>query len=432
MLLVRIIFLGINYWPEETGIAVFNTARCEYLASRGHEVTICTSFPYYPEWRIAEGYRGKLLQRDAHNKVEILRSFAYVPASVTSVKRILHEASFVATSALRALARRKPDLIVTVSPPLALAATARMLSRLWRVPYVFHVEDMQPDAAADLGMLRQGGLMRSLYALERGAYRHAAMVSTLTEGMRRGILSKGVPPEKVVVFGHWAEQQLFDIPLSGGGNSFRQAKDLCQKLLVLHTGNMGVKQGMEVILDAAHRSRHCDDLVYLLVGDGAARPKLQAKAQSMRLDNIRFLPIQPRETFLDMLAAADVCLVTQRRSVADIVFPSKTVTLLAAGRPVVASVAAHSQIANVINDARAGIVTEPEDPEALFSAIFQLRDDLRRRTDAGASGRAYARRVWSATEILPIMERQLSELARSWEGARGGWRSTRSAEGADG
>jgi putative colanic acid biosynthesis glycosyltransferase WcaI len=428
---VRILFLGINYWPEQTGIAVFNTARCEYLASRGHEVAICTSFPYYPEWRIADGYRGRLFQRENHNGVNVLRSLIYVPASVTSIKRILHEASFVSTSALRALAQRKPELIVTVSPPLALSASARMLSRLWRVPYVFHVEDMQPDAAADLGMLSQGRLMRSLFTLERKAYRHAAMVSTLTDGMKRRILSKGVPPEKVAVFGHWAEPELFEIPLSGSGDTFRHANDLRGKFIVLHSGNMGVKQGMDVILDAADRSRGCGDIVYLLVGDGAARPHLQARAAGMQLDNVKFLPIQPKETFLDMLSAADVCLVTQRGSVADIVFPSKTVTLLAAGRPVVASVAANSHIADVINDAGAGIVTRPEDPEALVSAVVQLRDESERRAEAGASGRVYARRLWNAAEILPIMERRLLEVGRSFAGERGGWQSTKSAESAD-
>jgi putative colanic acid biosynthesis glycosyltransferase WcaI len=429
---VRILFLGINYWPEQTGIAVFNTARCEYLASRGHEVTICTSFPYYPEWRIADGYRGRLFQRENHNGVNVLRSRIYVPASVTSIKRILHEASFVASSAFRALSQRKPELIFTVSPPLALSATARMLSRLWRVPYVFHVEDLQPDAAADLGMLNQGRLMRSLYALERKAYRHAAMVSTLTDGMKRRILSKGVPHEKVAVFGHWAEQELFEIPLTGSGNRFRQANNLCGKFIVLHSGNMGVKQGMDVILDAADRSRGYGEIVYLLVGDGAARPQLQAKAAAMWLDNVRFLPIQPKKMFLEMLSAADVCLVTQRTSVADIVFPSKTVTLLAAGRPVVASVAANSHIADVINAAGAGMITRPEDPEALLSAVIQLRDDSRRRAEAGASGRAYARRHWNAGEILPIMEHRLSEVGRAFEGARSGWQSTKSAEGADG
>jgi putative colanic acid biosynthesis glycosyltransferase WcaI len=407
---VRILFLGINYWPEKTGIAVFNTARCEYLASCGHEVTICSSFPYYPEWKVAEAYRGKLFQREFHNGVEILRSVAYVPASVTSIKRIFHEASFVATSALRALTHRRPDVIVVVSPPLALSLSARLLSRLWGVPYVFHVEDLQPDAAADLGMLKHRRIIRALYLIERAAYRRAALVSTLTQGMRHRILSKGIPEKKVVVFSHWADQTLFEVPLTGGGKKFRDAAGLPDKFIVLHSGNMGVKQGMEVILEAARRSRDKREIVYLLVGDGAARPKLQEKANAMRLDNVRFLPLQDEDMYFEMLAAADLCLITQLRSVADIAFPSKTVTLLTAGRPIVASVTQNSQVAQVIKEASAGVVTEPEDPEALLAGITRLKNDESYRISAGRDGRSYARRVWDQAEILPAMERKLIQL----------------------
>ena len=143
---MRILVLGINYWPEETGIAVFNTGRCEYLAAQGHQVTMCTGFPYYPQWRVPEEYRRKLFAREGRHGVTILRSYLYVPRRVTSVRRVLHEASFIASSCLRALGERKPDLLFVVSPPLGLAVTAVLLSRLWKIPYIFHVADLQPDA----------------------------------------------------------------------------------------------------------------------------------------------------------------------------------------------------------------------------------------------------------------------------------------------
>jgi len=164
---MRILVLGINYWPEEFGIAPFSTGRCEYLASRGHEVTICTGFPYYPEWRISDPYRGQITAKEARYGVTILRSWLYVPGRVTSTKRILHEGSYIAASLLRALGQRKPDVLFVTSPPLGLSVAAVMLSRLWRIPYAFHVPDLQPDAAVDLGMLKDGKLVRALYGLER-------------------------------------------------------------------------------------------------------------------------------------------------------------------------------------------------------------------------------------------------------------------------
>jgi colanic acid biosynthesis glycosyl transferase WcaI len=412
---MRLLVLGINYWPEETGIAVFTTGRCEYLAARGHEVTMVTGFPYYPQWRVHDGYRGRLFAREARNGVTILRCYLYVPRRVTTVRRVLHEASFLASSLVRALGAQRPDLLLVVSPPLGLAVSAVLLSRRWEVPYAFHVADLQPDAALELGMLPEGRLTRMLYRLERLAYHRAALVSTLTEAMRQRIVAKGVPPEKVVRSSDWADPALFAVPLLGGGAMFRRAFGLEDCFLVVHIGNMGVKQGLEIVLEAAARSADHPALAYLLVGDGAMRQTLEARATERQLSNLRVLPLQRREMFLELLAAADVCLVTQQRTVADIVFPSKVITLLAAGRPVVASVNAKSEVTRVITEAGAGVVVPPEEPEALLEAIGALWQDMVSRQTMGARGRAYARQQWDREQILPMLEAGLLRIARRGE-----------------
>jgi colanic acid biosynthesis glycosyl transferase WcaI len=408
---MRILVLGINYWPEETGIAVFNTGRCEYLAARGHDVTMCTGFPYYPQWRVDDRYRGRLFGREARNGVRILRSYLYVPRHVTTIRRIVHEASFVASSCMRALNGRRPDMLLTESPPLALGLSSVLLTRLWRIPYVLHVSDLQPDAAVDLGMLSSGPVTRVLYALERLAYRRAALVATLTPAMRRRILAKGIAPERVTVFSDWTEPDLFDLHLAGGGMTARQRLNLDGAFLVVHAGNMGVKQGLDVVLGAAERSRAHRDLLYLLVGDGAMRERLEDRARGQRLDNVRFLPLLPTPMFHELLSAADLTLVTQQRVVADIAFPSKVRTLMAAGRPVVASVNASSEVARVVSEAGAGVVMPPEDPEALLEAILALRGRPDRRRQMGIQGRAYARAHWDPEGILPEMERALLRVA---------------------
>jgi colanic acid biosynthesis glycosyl transferase WcaI len=407
---MRILMLGINYWPEETGIAVFNTGRCEYLAAQGHEVTMVTGFPYYPRWRVAPEYRGRLWSRERRNGVDIRRAYLYVPRRVTTLRRIAHEASFIASSTLRALAGRRPDLLLTVSPPLGLALTAVLLRRRWGIPYVFHVPDLQPDAAVDLGMLPSGRTVKLLYAVERLAYRHAALVSTLTRAMQRRIIAKGIPPTRVTLFPDWADPDLFTLPTTGGGDEVRRAFGLGDRFVVLHAGNMGVKQGLDVVLEAAARTRDRDDVLYLLVGDGAARPGLEAHAAAARLPNLRFLPLQPDPIFRDLLAAADLTLVTQQGVVADIVFPSKVLTLLAAAKPVVASLNASSEVARVVMEAQAGLVTPAEDGGALAEAVRLLRDDPARRGRMSAAGRAYARAHWDRTQTLADMERALREV----------------------
>jgi colanic acid biosynthesis glycosyl transferase WcaI len=256
-------------------------------------------------------------------------------------------------------------------------------------------------------MLRKGKVVNFLYSVERFAYRNAALVSTLTVAMRQRILSKRVAPEKVVLFQDWIEPSLFDIPLQGAGSAFRNASGLQDRFLVIHAGNMGVKQGLDVVLGAAERSSGIDRITYLLVGDGAARPALVSRAAQMNLPNLRFLPARPKAGFNDMMAAADISLITQQQVVADIVFPSKTMTLLAAGRPIIASLNSASEVARVINEARAGVVAEPEDPQALFEAVTVLSRNGNARIAMGESGRNYARTHWNRDRALPYLEAQL-------------------------
>ncbi len=410
---MRIAFFGINYWPDETGIAPFTTGRCEYLAARGHEVTVFTGFPYYPAWRVPESYRRRLFGRESRRGVTILRSWMYVPHRVSSSRRILHEASFTASACVRALGQgrgKRPELLFVVSPPLALGLAAVALSSVWKIPYVLHVADLQPDAAVDLGMLRNGRLTRLLYAIERTAYRDAALITTLTGAMRERIVNKGIAPAKVVLSSDWARPSLFELPAAGGGADFRRSLGIDSEFIAVHAGNMGVKQGLDVVLDAAERSREDLRLLYLLVGDGAVRERLEQRAKATALRNVRFLPLQPEDRFADMLAAADACLVTQQRSVADIVFPSKVITLMSAARPVVASLSPGSEVARVLRDAECGLVVAPEDPRSLLEALLTLRADRARCNALGANGRAYARKQWEKEGVLSALERHLLDV----------------------
>jgi putative colanic acid biosynthesis glycosyltransferase WcaI len=407
---MRILILSINYWPEETGIGAFTTYRAEHLASAGHDVTVCTTFPYYPDWKVASNYRGKLFAAEERNGVRILRSFAYVPNPQTSLKRVVHEGSFVASSLARAAFSKRPDLLLAVSPPLGLSMNAILLSRLWRIPYVFDVQDLQPDAAADLGMLPVWAL-RLMYRVESSAYRHAALVSTLTKGMRDRIIQKGVPKEKVALFEPRADEALLDL-VREEGTAFRKQYNLEGKFLVCHAGNLGVKQGLDVILNAAAMSRSDASLLYLLVGNGSARDNIKRRAAELGVDNVRFLPLLDSQSFRGMLAASDVCLVTQRKSVSDIVFPSKTVSYLAAGCAVIASVNGGSEVAQAILESGAGIVVEPENAEALLGAIARLRggDSL---CECRRSAREYARFRWSSERVLGTLEQSLIALSPS-------------------
>jgi len=409
---MRILVLSVNYWPEETGIGPLTTWRCEYLASRGHDVTVCTTLPYYPEWRVSVSYKHALWRRELHNGVRILRSWSWIPKRVTSAKRMVFETTFLMGNLMTALSAGRPDLLLVESPPLGLALTAALLRRLWGIPFVYDVMDLQPDAAADLGMLGDGMLMRSLYWLEKFAYDRATLVSTLTEGTRRRILQKEVAPDKVTLFAARADSALLQLRRGTGGEAFRRTHGLKGKFVVLYTGNMGIKQGLDVILSAARLSQDRTEIVYLFAGDGAVRKDTESRTAALRLANVKFLPVQPREQLFQMLAAADVCLITQQRTVADVVFPSRTATFMAAGCPIVASVNPGSSVASILERSGAGLVVAPEEPMPLFEAIASLQANSRKLSEMSEAGRRFAQEYWDEKVILPGMESELLRIAK--------------------
>jgi colanic acid biosynthesis glycosyl transferase WcaI len=406
---MKVLILSINYWPEVTGIGAFTTYRAEYLAAVGHDVEVCTTFPYYPEWKVPRDYAGKFALRERRNGVQISRSYAYIPNAATSLKRVLHEASFICSSTISAFFHKRPDLLLVVSPPLGLAVPAILLSRLWRVPYIFDVEDLQPDSAAELNMLPSWAL-KILYKVERAAYRNAALVTTLTNGMRSRIVGKGVPTEKVELLEARVDDSLFNIGPSEGG-AFRERFGLQGKFLVTHSGNMGVKQGLEVIVDAALLNR-CDDSVqFLLVGDGAVCERIRQRVADLGLQNVSFLPLLEAEDFRGLLAASDVCLLTQQKSVSEIAFPSKIVTYLAAGRPVIASVNPRCEVAQAVRESGAGRIVAPEDGAALLDAILEFRNA--NLSEYSQNAQEYASRRWSSARVLGHLERSLLSVATS-------------------
>ncbi len=406
---MRILILSINYWPEVTGIGAFTTYRAEHLAAAGHSVEVCTAFPYYPNWKVAAEYRGKLASNEERKGVRIFRSYAYVPNPVTALKRIVHEASFIASSMIRAVVRKRPDVLLVISPPLGLAVPAILLSRLWKTPYVFDVEDLQPDSAADLGMLPSWAL-KLLYKLEKEAYRHAGLVTTLTPSMRQRIVEKGIPENKVELIEPRMDDSLTGISPQEA-LAFRQKYGLDDKFLVTYSGNMGVKQGLDVIVDAAAMNSLDDSMLFLFVGNGTDRDRIRRRATQMKLHNARFLPVLDETDFRGLIAASGICLVTQQQSVSEVAFPSKIVTYLAASRPIVASVNPNSEVARITQESGAGKVVQAEDAKALSAAIHELRnEDLR---ELGENARTYASLRWSSARVLGHLEQRLCAVAGS-------------------
>lgn len=401
---MKITVWGINYTPELTGIAPYNAALCEHLVASGENVRMVTTFAYYPAWKKQESDCGKLFRTDLVNGVRVHRCWHYVPQKVSALKRILHEGSFVATSFLRLLFLPRPDVLVVVSPPLLLGAAAWVMSVLKRCPFVFHVQDLQPDAAVGLGMLKPGLFTRALYALEALAYRKAARVSGISDGMREAFLSKQVPAEKIIYFPNGvALPALESIQPSG---EFRKAQGFANDdFLAVYSGNLGMKQGLSILVAAAKRLKSTH-IKMVICGDGAARPGLLQEIEAAHLKNVSLLPLQPEHQYHAMLKDADLILIPQQRGSGAAFLPSKLLPALAYAKPILAIADADSALTRAVNDGQFGRCIAPEQPGSVTSALEEMASSRESLKTFSKNGRQYVERF----EMSTLQNQFASEL----------------------
>lgn len=404
---MRVVVWGINYAPEFTGIAPHSVALCEFLHQQGHEVEMVTSFAYYPTWQKRPEDRGRLYRTDVVNGVPVHRCWHFVPGRVSALKRILHEGSFVFTSTLRTLFLPRPDIFVVVSPPLLLGVAGWLVAGLKRAPFVFHVQDMQPDAAVGLGMLKANWFTRALYGLEAFAYRHAARVSGITQGMLRAFRGKGVPQQKLVYFPNAIDLRTAGAPPLRGG--FRKRHGFAEdEFLAVYAGNLGVKQGLEVLLETAALLRD-QRIRFLICGDGAQREALAARAAEMKLPNFSMLPLQADGDYRALLVDADVCFITQQAGAGNSFFPSKLLGLLAESKPVVTVSAPECELALSLQEGNFGLNVPPGQSRELATVLEALAKDQQRLAEYGAAGRRYVEQF----EKTRVFESFVGELARA-------------------
>jgi colanic acid biosynthesis glycosyl transferase WcaI len=388
---MRVIVWGINYAPEITGIAPHNVALCEFLRGRGDDVEMVTTFAYYPAWRKSVQDRHQLFRTDVINGVPVHRCWHFVPERVSAWKRIIHEATFVLTSTLRALSLKRPDVYVIASPPLLLGMAAWLVSRIKGAPFVFHVQDLQPDAAVGLGMLRAGWFIRALYWLEAFAYKHARRVSGISQEILDAFRRKGVPEEKLILFPNAiALPAENEIPARGkfrAKHGFRN-----DEFLAIYAGNLGIKQGLDILLDAAELLDAAYGVRIVIAGDGAAREVLQTDARRRNLANVSMLPLQFGEDYKELLVDADVSLITQQSKSGNSFFPSKILVTLAYASPVVTVADEESALAVVVKEGRFGRNLLPGQPRELANTLRDLAQDREPLVDWGRAGREYVKR----------------------------------------
>ena len=400
---MRILIYTYNYFPEPIGIAPLVTELAEGLVKRGHQVRVVTGMPNYPQRRIYEGYRGKLYLTELTNGVAVQRSYVWVRPKPTLLDRLLLEVSFIVTSFIHALRGKRPDVIFITAPPLPVSVPSALLGWIHRTPIVLNLQDILPEAAVNVGLLKNPKLIRIFELLEQFAYRSATKISVIAEDFVEHLKTKGVPARKIVQIPNWVDVN-FIHPLPKIKNAFRTEHQLTDKFVALYSGNIALTQGLETVIEAASRLHHIPNLAIVIVGEEQALQRLQGFCDRCNAHNVTLLPLQPREKLPEMLAAADVGLVVQKHNVISFNMPSKIQVLLASGCAVVASVPANGTAAKAIAHSGGGLVVPPEDPDALAAAILELYYQPEKIKMLGEKSRQYALNHYTLEQALDQYE----------------------------
>ncbi|MBW4557630.1 MAG: glycosyltransferase family 4 protein [Trichormus sp. ATA11-4-KO1] len=411
---MHILIYSYNYHPEPIGIAPLMTELAEGLVKRGHEIRVITGMPNYPQRQIYDEYQGKWYLTEQKNGVTVQRSYVRIKSKPNLLDRLLLELSFVFTSLPQAIKGKRPDVILLTVPPLLVSLPASLLGWLYNCPVVLNVQDILPEAAVRVGLIKNKWVIRVLTALEKFAYRNAHTISVISEGFRENLVNKGVLTKKIVCIPNWVNVN-FIRPLPNKNNHWKSVHQLDGKFVVLYSGNIALTQGLETVVETAMRLRHIKKIVFVIVGESKALQKLQEYCLSCGADNVLLLPLQPREELPQMLAAADVGLIVQKHNIISFNMPSKIPLLLASGRPIIGSVPNTGTAAQAIQLSGGGIVVSPESPDALADAVQKLYVNPALATQLGDKGRKFAVENYSFEQTLNRYEELFSDIAAKRE-----------------
>lgn len=404
---MRILILSIYHDPEpipKTG----ELAR--ELQRRGHEVTVVTAFPHYPSGELYAGYRLGLWRWEVRDSVRVLRTFIYPYHGRRGGLRMLNYLTWMISSIQAAWLAPPCDVIYVWHPPLTVGVSAWVISKLKRVPFVYDVQDLWPESALASGLMRPGPIVNALYLLADWVYTRAPRILVVSEAARTYLRQRGVSPDKISVAHHWLDTTPFGRePTRDVRNEF----SFGNRFVVMFAGNLGMVQGLETVIEAAGLLSQRRDIAFALVGDGSDRARLERLVGELGLCNVHFLGQHPQSEMPALLRAADALVVHLRRSeIAEHAVPTKILSYLAAGRPVLC--ATSGAAAELIRAAKAGVTIAPGDSRALADAVVQLQslsaDD---REQLGRNGRQYLDAHFEKGRVIDGYERTLYELAEA-------------------
>jgi colanic acid biosynthesis glycosyl transferase WcaI len=386
---VRILVITPFYAPDLGPSAALYEMLCEELVRLGHEVSVISAVPHYPSGRVSDDFKGSLVQRENRRGVAVTR--VWVPSVNRSRlgQRLLSFLCYQLLAVSVGIGRRY-DVLIASNPSFEVALPLLLLGFVRRKRVIYSVHEIYPDVGIKLGIFRHSTVIRFVEWMERFCCNRATYTRVISEGYKRTLEGKGLPSSKLAVIWDWIDTD-FIRPLPRH-NAFSAQWGLDDVFVVMYAGNIGPTQGLESVVEAAQLLANESSIRFVFVGDGAAKSGLKQLAESKGLKNTLFIPFQSREMLPQVLATADVSLVTLKTNLGSDSVPSKLYSILASGRPVIAAVDLHSDTSMLVRESRCGAVVEAENPDALANSILGLAHDADLRRRLGENGRNY---VWA-------------------------------------
>lgn len=388
-----------------------------HWAEAGHDVSVLTGFPNHPTGVVPEEWRPRLRQLVFNEKVgqvDVYRTWLWPLPNRKAHERMLNYASFFLSAALRGIFLPRPDVIIGTSPQLLVALAGWWLGFSRGVPVIFEVRDLWPESLVAVGVGNENSLLhRSLGGIANFLYKRSNQIVVVTPAFKNHLVERWrVQAEKISIVENGVETDLFAPHPAAANAALRKTLGAEGKFLVCYVGTLGMAHGLETLLQAAARlKREQSNVMFLIVGEGAEKARIKALAQTQSLDNIRFLDQQPRETIPTLISASDACLVLLKKTdVFKTVIPTKLLEFMSCARPVILGV--DGQARQVVEEAGAGLVIEPENADALVQAIRQLNADRARGEEMGNRGREYIVGSLSRCETAEKYLKVLGSLAQ--------------------
>lgn len=403
---MKILMLSHNFPPETNALASRTYEHAKQWVKMGHEVEVVTCAPNHPKGVLYPGYRNALFQRERMDGIDVVRVWTFVAANEGIILRSLNYLSFLLSASVQSMRLERPDIVVSSSPQMFSGLVGYPVSRLKHAPWVLEIRDLWPESIVAVGAMRRGAFIRALEAVERFAYRKADHIVSVTKSFLRHFDELGIPLEKVSVMTNGADLDLFSEPVKDG--ALARELGLEGKFVASYVGTHGMAHALTTVLAAADRLRHRDDIRFLLVGSGAEQAGLRQQRDAMQLDNVVMLDQQPRQRMPAIWGLSNASLVHLRKTpLFRTVIPSKIFESMALGVPILLGV--EGEAAEIVEDASAGLLFEPENAGALVDALIHLADTPGLAVRLGANGRRavrerYDRRVLAA-EYLELLHR---------------------------